>query len=92
MNVGTPFSKNKNSGRYDPSADKKKSIPAIINDFLRPRRVAMSPEIALPIMQPINALDDVSVEKISEREEYDGMCDVVNLGVSLIFHMNHLKI
>lgn len=38
----------------------------------------------------ISLTDDVSVEKISEREEYDGMCDVVNLGVSLIFHMNHL--
>lgn len=36
----------------------------------------------------ISLTDDVSVEKISEREEYDGMCDVVNLGVSLIFHMN----
>lgn len=38
----------------------------------------------------ISFTDDISVEKISEREEYDGLCDVVNLGVSLIFHMNHL--
>ena len=38
----------------------------------------------------ISLTDDVRVEKISEREEYDGMCDVVTLGVSLIFHMNHL--
>ena len=38
----------------------------------------------------ISLTDDISVEKISEREEYDGLCDVVNLGVSLIFHMNHL--
>ena len=36
----------------------------------------------------ISLTDDISVEKISEREEYDGLCDVVNLGVSLIFHMN----
>lgn len=32
----------------------------------------------------------INFEKISEREEYDGVCDPVNLGVSMIFHMNRL--
>ncbi len=38
----------------------------------------------------VSLTDDVGLEKLSEREEYDGICDVVNLGVSLIFHLNHL--
>ena len=33
--------------------------------------------------------EDVVLEKLSEREEYHGVCDVANLGVNLIFHMNH---
>lgn len=38
----------------------------------------------------LSLTEDISIEKLSEREEYDGVCDVVNLGVSLIFHMNQL--
>jgi hypothetical protein len=38
----------------------------------------------------VSLTEDVSLEKLAEREEYDGVCDNVNLGVSLIFHMNHL--
>lgn len=38
----------------------------------------------------VSMTEDISIEKLAEREEYDGVCDVVNLGVSLIFHMNHL--
>lgn len=34
--------------------------------------------------------EDVILEKLSEREEYHGVCDVANLGVNLIFHMNRL--
>lgn len=38
----------------------------------------------------VSLTEDVSIEKLSEREEYDGVCDVVALGVSLIFHLNQL--
>lgn len=38
----------------------------------------------------ISLTENVGLEKLAEREEYDGVCDVVTLGVSLIFHMNHL--
>ncbi len=34
--------------------------------------------------------EDVGIEKLAEREEYNGICDVNNLGVSLIFHLNRL--
>ena len=32
--------------------------------------------------------EDVCLEKLPEREEYHGVCDIANLGVTLIFHMN----
>lgn len=38
----------------------------------------------------VSMTENVGLEKLAEREEYDGVCDVVTLGVSLIFHMNHL--
>lgn len=38
----------------------------------------------------VSLTEDISIEKLAEREEYDGVCDVVALGVSLIFHLNHL--
>ena len=41
-------------------ADRKKSNPATKSERLRPKRVAIIPEMALPIMQPISALDDVN--------------------------------
>ena len=33
-------------------------------------------------------IEDVCLEKLPEREEYHGVCDIANLGVTLIFHMN----
>ena len=35
--------------------------------------------------------EDVQIEKLAEREEYDGVCDIVGLGVSMIFHMNRMS-
>ena len=43
----------------DPSAERKKRIPASISDFRRPNPEAHKPEIAAPMTQPINALEDV---------------------------------
>lgn len=36
-------------------------------------------------------IDNVILEKSTEREEYFGVCDVANIGVSVVFHMNRLK-
>ncbi len=38
----------------------------------------------------VSLTEDVCVEKLAEREDYDGICDVMDMGVSLIFHMNQL--
>jgi hypothetical protein len=38
----------------------------------------------------VSLTEDLSLEKLSEREDYNGLCDVTGLGVSLIFHMNHM--
>ncbi|MPN62298.1 hypothetical protein SDC9_210045 [bioreactor metagenome] len=55
------FSLKKNiSGRPEPTADTKKNTEAMINDFLRPKRVAKIPEIMPPIIQPISALETVA--------------------------------
>lgn len=51
--------KNRNSGLYDPNADRKNRIPATKRDLLRPRVDAKKPDKALPRIQPINALDEV---------------------------------
>jgi len=56
---GSPLGKNRNSGQYEPRADRKKSTPAIMRDFFLPILEAHIPEIAAPITHPINALDDV---------------------------------
>ena len=37
----------------------KKHTPAKMSDRLRPKRLAKSPDSALPAMQPMSALDDV---------------------------------
>ena len=57
--MGWPYSKNMNSGSIDPSAEMKKRIPAMINDFLRPRFVARKPERAEPMIQPMRAEAEV---------------------------------
>ena len=59
LRVGLPYSKNRNSGKYEPSADRKKKTPASTSERLRPRREAKNPDNALPMMQPINALAEV---------------------------------
>ncbi len=34
--------------------------------------------------------EDVAFEKLADREEYNGVCDLLDQGVSVIFHMNRL--
>ena len=51
--------KNRNSGSIEPRAEMKKSRPAMISDFLRPRLVARNPERAEPMIQPIRAEAEV---------------------------------
>jgi len=38
----------------------------------------------------ISLNEDLTAQKHADREEYDGICDLMDLGVSLIFHLNRL--
>ena len=49
-----------NSGSIDPRAEMKNSSPAMMSDFLRPRFVASSPEMAEPMIQPMSADAEVN--------------------------------
>ncbi len=57
--VGTPFSKNRNSGIMLPRAETKKRHPATTSVRLRPKLEARTPDNALPKIHPNSALDDV---------------------------------
>lgn len=38
----------------------------------------------------ISANEDVTAQKRSDREEYDGVCEISTQGMSIVFHMNRL--
>ena len=52
--------KKRNSGWAAPSEENKNSIAARNSDFFLPIQEAKIPEIALPIMHPIKALETVA--------------------------------
>ena len=58
-NEGLPSGSNIDSGNIEPHAERKKHMPANTSERLRPKRVAKSPDRALPMMQPISADDEV---------------------------------
>ena len=54
--VGTPGSNNRNSGKNDPSAERKNNPDAIRMELRLPKRLAKRPESEPPITHPIKAL------------------------------------
>ena len=57
VKVGLPCGSTIVSGYIEPHADTKNITPANISERLRPQRVASTPEMAEPMMQPMSALE-----------------------------------